>query len=207
MAEQVQITLFTFDELPDESKSKLIEGMREDYDPDYSHIYDNFILEMNERYGADISMDNIQWSGFWSQGDGASFTCDFDEEVIYPILKEELTEDQIALLDENDILICGASSRRCGPEYYSHENTVEGDLDFDDDLSGYEPTDEEDALEAIRIVMESKLTQIIRFNCSELYGQLREEYDRATTVEAIIKEIKNAWPGCNFRKDGTIFAR
>ena len=100
-----------------------------------------------------------------------------------------------------------ASSRRCGPHYYSHENTVEGDLDFDDDLSGYEPTDEEDALEAIRIVMESKLTQIIRFNCNELYDRLEEEYERATTTDAIIKEIKNAWPGCNFRKDGTIFAR
>ena len=84
MAERVQITIFSFDELPEESQQKLINGMREDYEPDYSHIYDNFIHEMNERYGACIDVDDIQWSGFWSQGDGASFTCDFDEEVICP---------------------------------------------------------------------------------------------------------------------------
>lgn len=207
MAKQVQITLFTFDELPDESKSKLIEGFRENLDPFYGHIYDEFINDMSEKYGACIELDNIQWSGFWSQGDGASFTCDFDEEVIYPILKEALSEDQISLLDEHGILIFGASSQRCGPHYYSHENTVEGDIDLDDDMSSYKPTDEEDALEETRIAMESKLTEIIRESCTDLYQRLEDEYERATTTAVIIEEIKNSWPGCNFRKDGTIFAR
>ena len=87
MAEQVQITLFTFDELPQESQQKLIEGFRKDYDPHYSHIYDEFILEMSEQYGADISVDDIQWSGFWSQGDGACFTCDFMKKLSIQSLK------------------------------------------------------------------------------------------------------------------------
>jgi hypothetical protein len=210
MAKQVQIILFTFDELPDESKSKLIEGMRENLDPFYGHIYDEFINDMAEKYGACIELDNIQWSGFWSQGDGASFICDFDEEVIYPILKEELTEDQISFLDEHDILLCGASSQRYGPHYYSHENTVRGAIDFDIDMSSEEEALEERSLlslEETRIVMESKLTEIIRESCTDLYQRLKDEYERATTTEAIIEEIKNAWPGCNFRKDGTIFAR
>ena len=55
MAEQVQITLFTFDELPEESQKKLINGMREGYDPSYDHIYDEFIKDMSEKYGADVS--------------------------------------------------------------------------------------------------------------------------------------------------------
>ena len=101
MPEQVQITLFTFDELPEESQHKLIEGFRQDYDPHYSHIYDEFILEMSEQYGADINVDDIQWSGFWSQGDGACFTCDFDEEVIFPILKaRSLMGHQVQWLEE-----------------------------------------------------------------------------------------------------------
>ena len=55
MAEKVQITLFTFDELPEESQQKLIEGFRKDYDPFYDHIYDEFINDMSEKYGADVS--------------------------------------------------------------------------------------------------------------------------------------------------------
>ena len=65
----------------------------------------------------------------------------------------------------------------------------------------------EDRVHVITMLMESKLTQIIRFNCNELYDRLQEEYERATTDDAMIQEIKEAWPGCNFRKDGTIFAR
>ena len=46
MAEQVQITLFTFDELSEETQQKLIEGFRQDYEPDYSIVYDEFIIDM-----------------------------------------------------------------------------------------------------------------------------------------------------------------
>ena len=105
MAEQVQITLFTFDELPEESQQKLIEGFRKDYDPLYDHIYHEFIKNMSEKYGADIDVKDIAWTGFWSQGDGASFTCDFDASVILPILKEALHEDDAAYFDKQKLEI------------------------------------------------------------------------------------------------------
>ena len=54
MAEQVQITLFTFDELPEESQQQLIEGFQQDYEPDYQHIYDAFILEMSEQIADEV---------------------------------------------------------------------------------------------------------------------------------------------------------
>ena len=199
MAKQVQITLFSFDELSEESQQKLIEGFRQDYDPDYSHIYHDFILEMSEQYGADIKVDDIEWSGFWSQGDGACFTCDFDEEVIFPILKEGLSESDIASLEGFEL--SQAKSVRFGPSnYYSHENTVIGDVWLD------RPDSAELGGNVIK-EMEQTLTKIIRDSCRDLYQRLEEEYDRATSDEAIIEEIKNIWPGCNFRKDGTIFAR
>ena len=200
MAEQVQITLFTFDELPEESQQKLIEGFRQDYDPDYSHIYYEFINDMSEQYGADISVDDIQWSGFWSQGDGACFTCDFDEEVIFPILKEGLHEEDVASLEGFEL--SQAKSVRCGPSnYYSHEHTVTGDIWLD------RPSDDAELSGNIHQHLEDALTAIIRDSCQDLYQKLEEEYNRATSDDSIIKEIKNIWPGCNFRKDGTIFAR
>ena len=202
MAEQVQITLFTFDELPDESKARLIEGFREGYDPAYNHIYDKFINDMSEKYGACIDRDDIEWSGFWSQGDGACFTCEFDEEVIFPILKKRsLMGHQVQYLEELGVDLHAAQSIRCGPSnFYSHENTVIGNIIFN--VPGGKEFDDE-----IANALERDLTEIIRDSCKDLYQRLEDEYERATTTEAIIEEIKNAWSGCNFRKDGTIFAR
>ena len=202
MAEQVQITLFTFDELPEESQQKIIEGFRQDFDPDYNCVYDDFILEMSEQYGADIKIDAIQWSGFWSQGDGACFTCDFDEEVIFPILKKRaFGMEQVQVLDTLGVELYSAKSIRCGPSnHYCHENTVTGNLVFN------VPAGKEFNHEIARS-LEEELTGIIRDACSDLYRKLEDRYEESTTDEAIITQIKLCYPGCNFRKDGTIFAR
>ena len=202
MAEKVQITLFTFDELPEESQQKLIEGFRQDYDPDYSHIYYNFINDMSEQYGADIKVDDIQWSGFWSQGDGACFTCDFDEEVIFPILKKLVFGmEQVQVLDALGVELYSAKSIRCGASnHYAHENTVTGNLVFN------VPAGKEFNHE-IALSLEEELTGIIRESCKDLYRMLEAYYDEETEDEAIKLRIKEYYPGCNFRKDGTIFAR
>ena len=199
MAEQVQITLFTFDELPEASQQKLIEGFRQDYEPDYSNVYDEFIIDMSEQYGADIKEDDIQWSGFWSQGDGACFTCDFDEEVIFPILKEVLSENDIDSLEGFEL--SQAKSVRCGPSnFYAHENTVTGDIWLD------RPGGAELGSNVVK-EMEQRLTEIIRDSCKDLYRRLEDYYDEETEDEAIKQRIKEHYPGCHFRKDGTIFAR
>ena len=200
MPEQVQITLFTFDELPEESQQKLIESFREDYDPHYGHIYDEFILEMSEKYGSNVTTDDIQWSGFWSQGDGASFVCEFDEEVIYPILKKRsLNGEQVQWLEELGVKLHSASSIR-STSRYCHENTVYAHVIFN--VPGGKEFDVE-----IANTLEEELTEIIRDSCTDLYQRLKDEYESATSDEEMKQRIKEYWPGCNFRKDGTIFAR
>jgi hypothetical protein len=56
-------------------------------------------------------------------------------------------------------------------------------------------------------MLENKLTEIIRQSCRDLYQRLEDYYNEETEDEAIKQRIKEFWPGCNFRKDGTIFAR
>ena len=200
MPEQVQITLFTFDELPEESQQKLIEGFQQDYEPDYSIVYDEFIIDMSEQYGSNIKEDDILWSGFWSQGDGASFVCEFDEEVIFPILKKRsLMGHQVQQLEELGVKLRHASSIR-QPSHYVHENTVHGYLIFD--VPGGKEFDVE-----IANALEAELTGIIRDSCKDLYRRLESYYDEETEDEAIKQRIKEHYPGCHFRKDGTIFAR
>ena len=202
MPEQVQITLFTFDELPQESQQKLIEGFREGYEPYYDAIYEDFSLRMSEQYGADLKTEEITWSGFWSQGDGASFTCDFDTEVLLPILKEELNEDQVALLEEIDAEI-DCASIRTGYQY-SHENTVRGKVSI---YYGDAYYDRMVQINEIHDILENKLTEIIREESRNLYKRLEDFYDQEMEDERMIEEIKEIYPGCNFREDGTIFAR
>jgi hypothetical protein len=201
MPKQVQITLFTFDELSEESQQKIIEPFREAYEPDYSHIYYEFINDMSENYGADIKIDDIEWSGFWSQGDGACFTCDFDEEVIETMLRAELSEDDRAHLDRLGVRFNSIKSIRTGPSnFYSHENTVTGEISF------YCSDDTELKVEVIA-AMEAHLTDIIRRSCKDLYQRLQDYYDEEMEDEVIVRRIKQFYPDCRFRADGTVFAR
>ena len=202
MPEQVQITLFSFDELSESSQQNFIEIFREGYEPYYEVAYDIFTLRMSENYGANLKTEEITWSGFWSQGDGASFTCDFDTEVLLPILKKELNEEQVALLEEIDAEI-DCASIRTGYQY-SHENTVRGKVSI---YYGDAYYDRMVQINEIHDILENKLTEIIREESRNLYRQLEDFYDKEMEDERLVEEIKEYYPGCNFREDGTIFAR
>ena len=69
------IEIYTFDELSDDAKDKAREwwlGGGLDYDW-YEFIFYDF-LNICEILGFDVIESNIHFSGFCSQGDGASFT-------------------------------------------------------------------------------------------------------------------------------------
>jgi hypothetical protein len=202
MPEQIQITLFSFDELSEESQQKIIESFRQDYEPYYDVIYEDFALRLSEAYGGELDTEEITWSGFWSQGDGASFICNFDSEVLLPILKEELNEEQVALLEEIDAEI-DFKSIRTGYQY-AHENTVRGKVSIYYGDAYYDRMVE---INEIHDILENKLTEIIREECRSLYRQLESFYDQETEDERIIEEIKECYSEYCFREDGTIHRR
>jgi len=199
MPEQVKITLFSFDELSEESQQNVIERFRDGYEPYYEAVYEDFVERMKEDFGAKIDLREITWSGFWSQGDGASFICDFDTEVLLPKLKEELNEDQIAFLDSHDIAFYFSSIRTS--YRYSHENTIAGKIDYDADLN----QEDMKTFEEIYDIFDNKLTEIIRKESRNLYRQLEDFYDSEMEDERLIEEIKECYPDCCFREDGTVF--
>ena len=199
MPKQIQITLFSFDELSEESQQKFIEGFREIYEPYYEVIYEDFSLKMSEQYGAELKTEEITWSGFWSQGDGASFICDFDTEVLLPILKEELNEDQVALLEEIDAEV-DCASIRTGYQY-AHENTVRGKVSI---YYGDAYYDRMVQINEIHDILENKLTEIIREESRNLYRQLEDFYDKEMEDERLVEQIKECYSGYCFREDGTI---
>lgn len=91
---------YTFSELSDEVKTKLAEKARESYEPIddwYEQLIEEFVERINETYGIEVSKDDVRFSGFWSQGDGASFTF----EAQYPNLVNEDIDK------ENNIFLAG----------------------------------------------------------------------------------------------------
>ena len=202
MPEQIQITLFSFDELSEESQQKVIEPFREAYEPYYEAVYEGFVERMKEEYGADIKTEEITWSGFWSQGDGASFICDFDTEVLLPILKEELNEDQVALLEKINAEI-DCASIRTGYQY-AHENTVRGKVSI---YYGDDYYDRMVQINEIHDILENKLTEIIREESRNLYRQLEDFYDKEMEDERIVEVIRSFYPDCRYREDGSVFVR
>lgn len=72
---QQTINVYTFDELSDGAKETARQNWREghlDYDW-WDSTYEDFI-QILEILGYEVSERDIYFTGFWSQGDGASFT-------------------------------------------------------------------------------------------------------------------------------------
>lgn len=74
----IETTLYQFDELSDEAKAKALDQCR-DWSVDHhwwEFVYERFAEDMAER-GYSIHVKDINFSGFWSQGDGACFKGTF----------------------------------------------------------------------------------------------------------------------------------
>lgn len=74
-----EVQVFTYDQLPDDqAKEKAVEWYGSDTSDDFWSEYTlddwkEFLTDMG--FGYDTDHVEIGYSGFWSQGDGASFTC------------------------------------------------------------------------------------------------------------------------------------
>ena len=77
MSRQACKTVYQFNELSDEAKDKAIENYRQ---AGFDYEWWNYIFEDAKRMGVlmGITVDNIYFSGFSSQGDGACFEGSYE---------------------------------------------------------------------------------------------------------------------------------
>lgn len=120
---EVKINLYQFDELGEKAQEKVLEKFRyiNVEDDWYQPIYDQFREEVQEGYG--ISVDEMNFSGFYSQGDGASF-----EGGIYDFKKfaEKTGLKKLARFSKAIEYNLEMKITRVTYQYY-HSNTVEAD--------------------------------------------------------------------------------
>ena len=181
------VTVYKFNELADKVKEKVRDRYRENY-PDtewWWPIYEDVISKAKE-YGITLVDDDIQFTGFWSQGDGASFVSKeinnykFAEKAGIKVDKKVL--DTIELYIDRTIM------------NYSHENSVHATAVYNDLPSKYEKKAEE---------LTDKLEEVKNMLCTELYNNLENYYNELLSDEHVDEDIiANEY---EFLKDGTRF--
>lgn len=138
-----------------------------------------------------LGLDNVEisFSGFWSQGDGASFTARVNDipAFIKTIgIEEEILPKVLAAFEEvYEMSIVRIDSR------YVHENTVRFEIEEMDDtelviLSGFGfgdiTVDLNDTLEEIGL--ETKASSWVKSKCKEIYRTLEKAYYEEFSDEA-----------------------
>lgn len=137
----------------------------------HESVYDDFV-QICEIIGFDVSSRDIQFSGFWSQGDGASFTGSYAyakqsakriREYASNDMELHAIADMLAELQRRNFYQLTASVTRRG-YHYSHSNTIGAECERD----GYqEPTSDSDDI----------VTDAARRLSDWLYSTLESEYE------------------------------
>jgi hypothetical protein len=183
-----------------ERQRELIEKHR-DINTDYEWwdcIYDSFQEDMKQKH---IEVQDMRFSGFCSQGDGASFTGYIDDNKAF-FEDHGLTETYPYMMK---LLSHGGGFSLCierSSSRYVHENTVSAELSYCDNFSCScvlrvdDPLREavvklwDEALQREYDTICDTVTDIIRGYCRDLYRKLEEEYDYLTSDEAIWEAIE-----------------
>ena len=204
MPRVIEITVYTIDELSDAAKDAARAWYREsclDYEW-YDFVYDDFqticgILGVTLRtspvrlYGGGTrDKPHLWWTGFWSQGDGASFEGSYSHAGgaarairAHAPKDEELHRiaDVLQAVQRRNFWQIHASIRQRGR--YCHEYTMAVEVERDSP-TWQPPTDD----------AEDTVTEAMRDLARWLYRQLRTEYEHLTSDDAIDETLAaNGW--------------
>ena len=197
---------YSFEELSPEAQENALNNNR-DINVDYEGWEDGVTEGFKEDMG-EIGIDDItiSYTGFNSQGDGASFTSDdvdtrklFDavgiksnkalnmevdderskgeDKEFYDLLD---TMEEVGQLDRNRIKPeeIKVWIKRTDRHHY-HYNTVEAEVEIWDEPDGWEEPD------TFTVDIADQVTQYVRELCKDLYRSLEKEYDYLTSDEGV----------------------
>jgi hypothetical protein len=214
---------FSFSELSPTAKKHAIDELRDtnvDYNDWHEPIIEDFENEMEELGLTDVE---VQYSGFYSQGDGASFTADVGDPEVFMRMAlgiesdkwvdmgdDKKPADELDLL-RSDLLDIGFDTReRLTPENfviniirnssrYSHENTIEGDVEIEDIPESIE---DDFPYYDYKESIQNKVTDWARKRSSQLYRDLERYYDELRSDDAVEETIEGN--DYKFTKDGDL---
>lgn len=180
--------------MTDDKKQELIDRYRDiNVDHDWwDLIYDDFNA-ICKRMGIDLDKQEPSFSGFWSQGDGASFTGSFSGSIADTAAEEirnyaPLDTELHRIADELTLIgrIYYRAYARIGRPYgthYCHQYTMY--------VTDFEPLESEvdDWADDIHEAVEQGLQELFRDLAGWLYRTLEQEYDYFTSDEEVWETI------------------
>lgn len=168
--------VYLFEELSEDAKAKAIADnydINTDYDW-YDTILFDFIDEC-EKIGISVNYEDINFSGFYSQGDGASFVGEVHN---VPMFLHNLG----AYIPEN-IAECIYIRFVRTSFNYCHENTCTTELE-----AGFDEYVETEYSEILEII-EKRAEQVRLDLCKKLYRDLEQMYEDLTSDEGIASTL------------------
>jgi len=187
--------VYTFDELSDEAKEKAREWMRELEATDFDPCYEPYetaagILGIEFDYSGRREPD-IRWSGFCSQGSGASFVGSYSHAADSPAkIRAEFTTET-RLHEIADILTALQVGYRLECGHWIHARITQSgrgvhEMTMDITATDSETGDEFDYDgEHVKII-----TEAMRDFARWIYESLEQEYDYRQSDEAIDETIR-----------------
>ena len=196
------VTLYSFEELDTQAQDSIISAYVQDLPGWWSDDVEERIKNEAEALG--IKDFDFLWSGFWSQGDGLSFTGYLNFKDWLFILTERLSEEQfkklcgktpqeIVQLQESNRVIWGSCEIERINHLYSHENTVqvcEPDSELGwDERRGF-PSDHELMLKFDTSV-QAQLNAWKDELCNRWYTELQNTYEAITERDSIVSDLSS----------------
>ena len=185
---KVTYDVYTFEELPEHIQDKLIEDERELQSSDwdqffYRDVLDDWVTRLEEQ---GFNSPKINYSGFWSQGDGASFTTDSIDLIklcdylkLWPIGKEKTYRSLLENLSYTTYL------KRTNHHYYHERSTTF--YCYVDYRWGY--TRAQNALDKFFQDIEPLIDEHIVDMGIAIYKDLQEDYEAYTTEEHMCQQL------------------
>lgn len=183
MPQQQSITTYSFSELDLKVQQSLIDTY--EVDPDWDDIVIDEIHD--EAKMLCIHDFEFRYSGFWAQGDGASFTGVLSSELITSILKKSFNKK--ISFDPKEIHV---SIERKSYPHYAHNKTVYTAIDPNE-----EGISDED-LFLIENLIEDWKDEL----CQKWYKKLESHYDSLSTEDHITEIYEDL--DAVFLEDGRI---
>jgi hypothetical protein len=181
------IELYEFDELPKNIQYKVVEKYYNiNVDDDFWHscILDKWVEKLQDM---GFNAPEISYTGFWSQGDGASFVCKEIDIKKFITSQKVKTEFKTLLnnLSRSEIDVNGSVDRI--DYHYSHEYTVVGNIEV---LTYMDDTKRQDTCYKKGDELQELVTKTVRTLSRQIYHDLETEYEFLTKWEQIIETIK-----------------
>jgi hypothetical protein len=218
-------TEFSYRELSDKAQQKAREWFCETLDYEWwEHTYEHAKQSGTER---GFEIDDIRFSGFWSQGDGASWTgCVYIKQFLDYHLKEDNPDFgryfvlQAIIAENNDWVASYTNVNRRG-FHYVHDNTMylesisysnledlaaddeerlqeEGPLQRADIYQLYKGADIDHLIDSL----ETWILEEAQAYARQIYDDLESEYDHLTSDESLVEAAEsNGWM---FDEDGVL---